>query len=235
MELPGDHKSFLDRRDFVIPPGDFTQAERTLLTKYGRWLEALASGVLLPLTPTQEQFIRVSRGQVEPNTDFEKAWMKVSHQRAIAPEVTRTFRALAEARAEAAALEAEYRAARSAVLAQVMDQLSAVDAAYADRLRDATEAAAKNEEALRALLLRLKHSVTLAGIRAVYTAGRVTWDSKKMENYSQLHPEVREFRKVGKPIVALRFLDQLILPEQADPSPTVNDASASAKEENTHG
>jgi uncharacterized protein YifE (UPF0438 family) len=215
MELPGDHKSFLDRRDFVIPPGNFTQAERMLLVKYGRWLEALATGVLLPITPTQEQFVRVSRGQAEANTDFEKVWVKVTHQRAVAPEVVRTFQALAEARAGAAALEAEYRAARSVVLAQVRDQLAEVDAAYAEKLRDATDTAAKNDEALRALLQHLKHSVTLAGIRAVYTAGRVTWDSKRMEEYAQTHPEVREYRKVGKPVVALRFLDQLTLPEKA--------------------
>jgi uncharacterized protein YifE (UPF0438 family) len=226
MELPGDHKSFLDRRDFVIPPGDFTPAERTLLAKYGRWLEALASGTLLPLTPTQEEFIRVARDQAEPSTDFEHAWMKAAHQRAIAPEVVWTFKALAEARAAAASLEAEYREARSAVLSQIRDQLAAVDAAYAERLRDAADAAATNEEMLRALIQRHKHSVTLAGVRAVYSAGRVTWDSKKMEVYAQAHPEVREFRKVGNPVVSLRFLDQLTLPEQAKPPAMSNEPSS---------
>jgi uncharacterized protein YifE (UPF0438 family) len=234
MELSGDHKAFLDRRDFAIPPGDFTPAERSLLAKYGRWLEALAAGALTPLTPTQEQFVRVARGEGEPATEYEIAWMKVAHHRSIAPEVIRTFRALAESRAEAAALEAEYRDARSAVLAQIRDQLDAVDGAYSERLQAATEAAANNEQALRALMLRLKHSVTLAGIRAVYTSARVTWDSKAMEAYSQNHPEVREFRKVGNPVVALRFLDQLIMPAQV-PEQVVSSEPARDENESAMG
>ena len=60
----------------------------------------------------------------------------------------------------------------------------------------------------------LKHSVTLAGIRAVYVTGRVTYDSKRMEEYAQAHPEIREFRKVSSPSVSLRFLDQLNMPER---------------------
>jgi uncharacterized protein YifE (UPF0438 family) len=218
MEMPSDHKSFLDRRDFAIPPGDYTPGERALLAKYGRWLEALAGGAIAPLTPTQEQFVRVVRGEAEPTTDFERAWMKVAHHHSAAPEVIRTFRALAEARAEAARLEAEYRAARSAVLAQVRDQLAAVDAEYTDRLRDAAEAAASSEEEVRALLLRVQHSVTLAGIRATYSHGRVTWDSKGIAAYAQTHPELLQFRKVGKPVVTLRFRDALMLPEKPEGS-----------------
>jgi uncharacterized protein YifE (UPF0438 family) len=214
MNHAADHRAFLERRDFPIPRGDFTPAERALLAKYGRWLEALASGTLLPLTPSQEQFVKVARVQAEPGTEFEKAWTKIMRERAMAPEVIRSFRALSEARSEAAALEAEYREARSAILAQVREQLEGVDAQYAERLRTVSDAAANCEEELRALLLDLKHSVTLAGIRAVYVSGRVTYDSKRLEAYAETHPEVREFRKLSNPTVSLRFLDQLNMPEK---------------------
>lgn len=226
MELPSDHKSFLDRRDFAIPPGDYTSSERTMLAKYGRWLEALATGAIEPLTPTQEHFVSVVRGEADPATEFEHAWLKVAHHRAAAPEVIRTFRALAEARAEAAQLEAEYRAARSAVLAQVREQLAAVDAAYTDRLRAASEAAASSEKELRELLLRIRHGVTLAGIRASYINGRVSWDGKGITAYAQTHPEVLQFRKVGKPVVALRYLDGLMLPEKPNEPMARNEDAA---------
>ncbi len=47
----------------------------------------------------------------------------------------------------------------------------------------------------------------LAGITATYNAGRVTWDPEKMAAFVERHPEMLEFRKVGKPWVALRFGD----------------------------
>lgn len=226
MDLAGLHKSYLDRRDFAIPPGDFTPAEKTLLARFGRWMEALASGALAPLTPAQEQFVRVSRGLAKPAAEFEVAWIKVMQQRAAAPEVVRTFRALAEARAAAAALEAEYRAARSAVLARIQEELAAVDLAYAGRLQASTEAADHNEQELRQLMLRLKHSVRLAGISAAYTAGRVSWDNPGMEAYAQNHPEVLKFRKVGKPVVALRYRDQLVMPDKTSLPVASNDPMA---------
>ena len=76
MQHPADHAALLARHDFVIPPGDFTEPERDLLVRYGRWLEALASGTAAPVTPAQEQFVKVARGEREPETDFERAWVK---------------------------------------------------------------------------------------------------------------------------------------------------------------
>src|SRR6185503_14092064 len=101
MLHPEDHAAYLAKHDFVIPPGEFTPAEKELLTKYGRWMEALASGVLAPATPAQEQFARVARGEGEPSTDFERAWLKVVKERVTADEVVQKFQALRTARAHA--------------------------------------------------------------------------------------------------------------------------------------
>ena len=164
----------------------------------------------------------MARGVAEPSTEFERAWVKVARSRAAKPEVLRTFDALADARARAAAVESEYRAAREAVLAQVQDQLAAVDARYGPLIQESTGNATAAEEALRAFVLRLGHSFTMSRIRAVYTAGRITWDAKKLEAYAQLHPDIRAFRKVGNPFVGLRFLDGHVLPQAAKP-PSVSD------------
>lgn len=41
-------------------------------------------------------------------------------------------------------------------------------------------------------------------IQAVYTKGRVTWDTKSLDGYAAAHPEIVQFRKVGDPSVAIR-------------------------------
>jgi uncharacterized protein YifE (UPF0438 family) len=213
MKQPRDHAAFLARRDFPIPRGEFSEDERALLAKYGRWLEALATGVIPPISPSQERFLSVVRGELEPTTPFEQVWMKVAQQDAIPPDVKVVFDELARARAGAAAMEEEYRAARDVVMARIKDQLQQIDDDFVERLREASETVAAAEAALRALMLKLRHSVKLSGIVATYSRGRITWDSKKLDEYAAIHPEVLEFRKVGKPVVALRFLDQLALPE----------------------
>jgi hypothetical protein len=128
-------------------------------------------------------------------------------QAASAEEVARKFQALRSARAHASEVEAEYLAARQVVLAAVREQLDAVDAAFAEQLQSANEESATAEKEVRELVLKLGRSVGLAGIKAVFSSPRVSWDNEKMAAYAENHPEVKEFRKVGKPSVALRFGD----------------------------
>src|SRR5262249_45009054 len=113
-------------------------------------------------------------------------------------------------------LEAEYSAARAEVLARVRAQLDGVDEVFAGRLAAAAEAAAVAEQAVRDLILRIGKSVSVGGIRATYSVPRVTGDTKKLDAYADEHPEVKAFRKVGKPVVALRFADKAA----DDPKPT---------------
>jgi uncharacterized protein YifE (UPF0438 family) len=208
MSQPADHAALLARRDFVFPPGEYTQAEQELLTKFGRWLEGLATGSILPMTPGQAQFVETARGRREPETEFEHAWRTVLRNRGIGFDVGAAFRTLALTRAHLNSVENEYTAARSAVLAKVKAELAAVDEAFASRLAEATDHAKTAEQAARDVVLRTGRSAHIAGIRATYTAPRVSWDTAKLDAYAVQHPEIKEFRKVGKPIVSLRFLDQ---------------------------
>jgi uncharacterized protein YifE (UPF0438 family) len=210
MALPPEHTALLARRDFPVPPGgDFTPAERDLLTRYGRWLEGLATGRLPAVTAEQQRFVKAARGEADPLSDFERVWSKLVRHRA---EVAACFATLARARATAAAVEAEYTASRSAVLSALRDRLAEVDAAFAERVRSALEAVTAAEAAVRDLVLRLEQTVRLAGVQVAYHPGRVTWDNERMEQFAQAHPEVRSFRRVGKPWVAVRYLDADGLP-----------------------
>lgn len=210
MLHPEDHAAHLARHDFFVPPGEqFTPAERELLAKYGRWMEALVSGAIRPTTPSQEQFVRVARGEGEPTSDFEHAWAKVVRERDIANLVSDRLQVLQAARAKSALLDAEYRDARAAVLATVRDQLDAIDAVFAEQMQAAGAESTQAEQELRELVLSLGRSVGAGGIKVTYRSAPVTWDSDKLAAYADAHPEVLAFRKTGKPSVALRYTDGL--------------------------
>jgi len=49
-------------------------------------------------------------------------------------------------------------------------------------------------------------SVRTGSYIATYQKGRVSWDTKYLDDYAASHPELLKFRKVGKPVVALRAL-----------------------------
>ena len=52
-------------------------------------------------------------------------------------------------------------------------------------------------------VLRLGESVS-GEYAAVYNKGRISWNNEAMEGYAAAHPEVLQFRKVGKPSVSIR-------------------------------
>ncbi len=43
-------------------------------------------------------------------------------------------------------------------------------------------------------------------LHAVFSQGRVTWDTKGLDRFALSHPEVVKFRKQGTPSVALRIV-----------------------------
>lgn len=41
-------------------------------------------------------------------------------------------------------------------------------------------------------------------LMAVFTKGRQSWDNKGLDAYSEIHPEVLKYRKIGEPSVSIR-------------------------------
>jgi hypothetical protein len=212
MSLPDDHAALLKRHDYEIPADlALDDAERALLSKYGRWMEALAAGRIRPLTAEQEQFVRAAHGDEPPRTDFERVWAKCVRARAAAPapvgpmEVSARLAALAQARRHAASVRAEKEGRRAAVLEQVRAQLEQIDEAYADELRAAEDAVGLHEAEARQAVLQAGQSVKQDGVHAVYVRGRVTWDGKGLSEYAEAHPDVQQFRRVSPPSVSLRY------------------------------
>jgi uncharacterized protein YifE (UPF0438 family) len=54
----------------------FPAEEIAALTEVGLLLEGLASGTVRPATPDQEHFLKVDRGEADPLTVAERAWVR---------------------------------------------------------------------------------------------------------------------------------------------------------------
>jgi uncharacterized protein YifE (UPF0438 family) len=82
-EVPPDHLAYLRRRPFALrcSAAVFPADELEALAEYGHWLEALAAGVISPVTPEQEHFLRVDREEAEPATVCERAWVRLKGRR----------------------------------------------------------------------------------------------------------------------------------------------------------
>jgi uncharacterized protein YifE (UPF0438 family) len=210
MKMPPDHTAALMRTGFPVPAGDWTEAERDLLDRYGHWLAALADGSLAPVTPEQEQFVAVARENAEPRTAFELAWAKWRQAAPISPkvgpaELATQMGQLQAARIAVENVKDEYAARRLAILQQVQPELDALDTEFGPLIAEKEEAAGLVEADVRSAALVYGSSFKHAGIHAVYARGRVTWDGKALAEYARDHPDVEVFKKVGEPSVSLRF------------------------------
>ena len=54
----------------------FDREELEILRRYGRQFERLMNGERAPMTPEQERFIEVCRGEAKPVSDYEEVWWK---------------------------------------------------------------------------------------------------------------------------------------------------------------
>ena len=79
VETPREHDEYLKKKDFDLgdAEGLFDPNEVKMLRRYGHWLEALASWEIEPFTREQERFVEVAHGELEPESEFERLWLKL--------------------------------------------------------------------------------------------------------------------------------------------------------------
>ena len=88
--------------------------------------------------------------------------------------------------------------------AEIKAKLSEIEAEFAP----GAEAVAAN---IAAMTTEVKADVIAAGstvkgahLQAVFSKGRVSWDTKALDGYAAAHPEITPFRKEGEPSVSIR-------------------------------
>jgi hypothetical protein len=91
------------------------------------------------------------------------------------------------------------------IMAPVMEAITDENAMYQREIEWTHDTIAELQAEIKADVLALGKTVKAANMQAVYTKGRVTWDSKALDGYATGHPELFAFRKEGEPSVSFRF------------------------------
>ncbi len=86
---------------------------------------------------------------------------------------------------------------------KIKAQLFAIDTEF-DPLIDAINDTVKVIEAEIKTAI-LAHGKTVKGsYTAVYSKGRVSWNTKALDSYAAAHPEIKQFKKIGNSSVSIR-------------------------------
>src|SRR5215208_4653034 len=81
-KLPPTQATYLRRPfEFGCSTAAFPADELAALAESGALLEALASGEVKPATADQKHFLKVDRGEAEPETVLELAWERLKARR----------------------------------------------------------------------------------------------------------------------------------------------------------
>lgn len=103
------------------------------------------------------------------------------------------------------ALEGEKQALVDQVLTpEIRKRLDEIEAEFASKAEAVEANVAALEGEIKSEVLAHGESVKAEGIQAVWSKGRVTWDSKGLTSYAESHPEILEFQKTGEASVSLR-------------------------------
>lgn len=112
---------------------------------------------------------------------------------------------LAHTRAQRARLEAEKQAAIDRIVTpEIKAQLDAIEREFTETGKDLDYTIAVLEAEIKAAVLAQGASVSGTQLHAAWTRGRVTWDTRALDTYSALHPEICTYRKEGEPFVVIR-------------------------------
>jgi hypothetical protein len=87
---------------------------------------------------------------------------------------------------------------------EIKKRLDEIDAEFSAKAEAVEANIAGLEAEVKADVLAHGESVKGEGVQAVWSKGRMTWDSKGLASYSESHPEILEFQKTGEPSVSLR-------------------------------
>ena len=114
-------------------------------------------------------------------------------------KLANTRNALAKVSADRAAL------VEAAMPQEVKDRLAEIETEFSPILKEGAENAANIEKQIKAAVLET-HGETVRGasLMAVWSKGRVSWDTKALDGYLKAHPELDEFRSEGEPSVSIR-------------------------------
>lgn len=106
---------------------------------------------------------------------------------------------------ERQALEGEKQKLIDQVLTpEIRQRLEEIDTEFSSKAEAVDGNIAALEEEIKGDVLTHGESVRGERFQAVWSKGRVTWDSKGLSAYADSHPEILDFQKTGEPTVSIR-------------------------------
>ncbi len=113
---------------------------------------------------------------------------------------------LSEIKAAAEVTRLDYEAKRAEIMKAVQAQLDDLAAEFEPLIKSAEERAAELEVEIKRDVLTQGASIKGRRLQAVFSRGRVSWDTEALDAYAIAHPEVGKFRRQGQPSVSLRVV-----------------------------
>jgi len=89
---------------------------------------------------------------------------------------------------------------------EVKAKLNEIADEFDPQINGIGESISNLQNEIRASVIALGHSVKGVGMQAVFTKGRVSWDTKALDRYCITHPEISYLRDEGRPSVSMRVV-----------------------------
>ena len=99
----------------------------------------------------------------------------------------------------------ELREMLAKIEADAKGKLNDIDVEFSDKTAALDENIAELKEEIKTDVINFGQSVKGEFAQAVYSKGRVSWDTKALDGFCKAHPILNDFRKVGEPSVSIRF------------------------------
>jgi hypothetical protein len=87
---------------------------------------------------------------------------------------------------------------------EIKARIEEIEAEFSGKREAVDEKITELESEIKEEVIRQGATVKGTFLRVVYHAGRVTWDTKKLDGYAHSRPEILEFRKQGEPFVSIQ-------------------------------
>ena len=88
---------------------------------------------------------------------------------------------------------------------EIKAKLAEIEAEFAPKVEALSAENERLAAQIREQVLELGATVSGDFHQAIFTKGRVSWDTKALDGYAAAHPEVATFRKEGQPSVSIRL------------------------------
>lgn len=93
---------------------------------------------------------------------------------------------------------------KAAIPAEIQAVLDEIEAEFSPKQESINEEIAQLEASVKSTVLEAGETAKGGSLQAVFTKGRVTWDTKALDGYAKANPAIAEYRKQGEPSVSIR-------------------------------